>query len=367
MRSSLRIILFFLIAVSCSRGHQEVTLQPGKWDPQVLKALNGLMANPGTGAYAVFDFDQTSIVHDISQALWVYQIEHLRYADAPSHDFLDGIPSPEKEMPGTELSYAAMGHILSSEYFALKARLQAGESLADIRSSSDYLDFRARMNFFLTKIDEQYGTWVSFLWQPGLLAGYTYAEADALIRDAISEHLGLEKLGVERWTSPDGRWDGDVQRGIWVSDEMKDLYKCLEAAGIDVYICSASLEQIVEVLACDTGLGLGIKPERVFGLRFVEGEKVVPEFDPQYKQPNREGKIDCIKTYMAPSYDNADPLLVAGDSNGDVPMLTAFPGMKRGLIIDVGRSPDTPIGQLAVRAREDHNTGVYLLQPSFER
>lgn len=367
MRRFLRLVLFLLIVASCSRGHQTVALQEGKWAPEVREALNNLMASPGKDAYAVFDFDQTSIVHDISQALWVYQIEHLRYADAPAHDFLDGIPSPDEEMSGTGMSYAAMGRAMSSEYMTLRSRLDAGESIETIRLSSDYLDFRARMNIFLTKMDEQYGSWVSYLWQPGLLAGYTCAEADALIRDAISEHLGLEKLGVERWTSPDGRWDGDVQRGIWVSDEMKDLYKCLEAAGIDVYICSASLEQIVEVLACDSGLGFGIAPERVFGLRFVEGEKVVPEFDPQYKQPNREGKIDCIKAYMAPSYDNAAPLLVAGDSNGDVPMLTAFPGMKRGLIIDVGRSPDTPIGQLAVRAREEHNAGVYLLQPSFER
>ena len=367
MRRTLRTILVLLIAVSCSRGQHTVSLQEGKWAPEVREALNDLMANSGNSAYAVFDFDQTSIVHDISQALWVYQIEHLRYADAPAHDFLDGIPSPEAMMPGTGLSYAGMGQILSEEYAALKARLDGGERLTSIRESDDYLDFRARMNVFMMKIDEQYGSWVTYLWQPGLLAGFTMSEADALIRDAISDHLGLEKLAVERWTSPDGLWDGDVQRGIWVSPEMKDLYKCLNAAGIDVYICSASLESIVEALACDETLGFGMNPDRVYGLRFVAGEKIIPEFDPAYKQPNREGKIDCIKAYMAPGYDNAGPLLVAGDSNGDVPMLTAFPSMRRGLIIDVGRSAESSIGQLAVRAREENNAGLYLLQPSFER
>ena len=366
MRRFLGVVLFLLIVASCSRGHQTVALQDGKWAPEVRESLNNLMANHGKDAYAVFDFDKTSIVHDISQALWVYQIEHLRYADAPAHDFLDGIPSPDEEMSGTGVSYAAMGRAMSSEYMTLKSRLDDGESLETIRQSDDFLDFRARMNVFLTKMDEQYGSWVSYLWQPGLLVGFTRAEADALIRDAISEHLGKEKLGVERWTSPDGRWDGDVQRGIWVSPEMKDLYKCLEEAGIDVYICSASLESIVEVLACDANLGFGIEPERVFGLRFVAAERIVPEFDADYKQPNREGKIDCIKAYMAPSYGGADPLLVAGDSIGDVPMLTAFPAMRHGLIIDVGRSPESPIGQLAVRAREEQNAGLYLLQPSFE-
>ena len=80
-----------------------------------------------------------------------------------------------------------------------------------------------------------------------------------------------------------------------------------------------------------------------------------------------EGKVDCIKAYMAPAYGNADPVLVAGDSNGDVPMLTAFPDMKQGLIIDVGRSETSGIGQLASRARMEGNAGIYILQPSFEK
>ena len=52
----------------------------------------------------MFDFDQTSIVHDISQALWVYQIEYLRFADAPIHNFLDGVPTPESLMPGISVT-----------------------------------------------------------------------------------------------------------------------------------------------------------------------------------------------------------------------------------------------------------------------
>jgi hypothetical protein len=70
---------------------------------------------------------------------------------------------------------------------------------------------------------------------------------------------------------------------------------------------------------------------------------------------------------MAPAYGFAGPVLVAGDSNGDVPMLTAFPDTWHGLIIDVGRSPESSIGQLAAQARFERNRGRYLLQPSFER
>lgn len=366
-KNTLSIFLFLILALSCSRTPQAIQLQEGKWDPQLRIGLNELMATCGKGSYAVFDFDQTTIVHDISQALWVYQIEHLRFASAPDHNFLDGIPTPEDEMPGARISFEEMGEVLSAEYRSLRGSLDAGQSLDAVRASETYLDFRARMCSLMEAMDQEYGNWVTYLWQPGLLAGFTETEARELIEDALAEQLGREKLAVEPWLSPDGEWGGDVMRGIWVSPEMKDLYQCLKAAGIDTYVCSASLEMIVEVLACDPERGFGLPAEQVYGLRFTQGERIIPEFDTQYKQPNREGKVDNIKAYIAPAYGNAGPVLVAGDSNGDVPMLTAFPDMRHGLIIDVGRSPESAIGQLATQARETGNTGIYLLQTSFER
>lgn len=64
-------------------------------------------------------------------------------------------------------------------------------------------------------------------------------------------------------------------------------------------------------------------------------------------------------------HGNADPVLVAGDSNGDVPMLTSFSGTVHSLIIDVGRRPESQIGRLAAQAREQGNKGRYMLQPNF--
>ena len=147
------------------------TIEGGKWAPQVRDELNELLTNSGSGSYAVFDFDQTSIVHDISNVLWVYQIEHLCYADAPAHNFLDGIPTPEEQMKGKDITYAEMGSILASEYKAMADRLNAGESIETVRESDVFLDFRARMVTLMAAMDEQWGSWVTYLWQPGLLAG----------------------------------------------------------------------------------------------------------------------------------------------------------------------------------------------------
>ena len=78
-------IIITLCVLACCRPAAQ--LEPGSLDTHVRESLNALMASAEPGGYAVFDFDKTSIVHDVSQALWVYQIEHLRYADAL---FLDG-------------------------------------------------------------------------------------------------------------------------------------------------------------------------------------------------------------------------------------------------------------------------------------
>jgi hypothetical protein len=42
------------------------------------------------------------------------------FADAPIHNFLDGIPEPEALMPATETTYAEMGRILSKEFEATR-------------------------------------------------------------------------------------------------------------------------------------------------------------------------------------------------------------------------------------------------------
>lgn len=351
-----------VLALACGKKPQ--LLGPGSWDPYVRESLNALLTSK-SGCYAVFDFDKTSIVHDISQALWVYQIENLRYADAPSHQFLDGIPDPARLIPGSIVSFAKMGEMLEMEYTLLSNFRKEGQDWEELRASVLYQDFRARMVSLLEGMDQVFGEHISYLWMPGLLAGYTEEEARGIVREAVREHLGADKLAVQEWRSPDGRWGGLVERGIYFSPEMKDLYRCLAANKIDAYVCSASLELIVEVLACDPDLGPGLPPERVFGLRFVPSERLVAQFDPTYVQPIGPGKVSCIKSWMAPSYEGRGPILVGGDSNGDVPMLTAFDDMVCGLIIDVGRSLTSPIGELTALARSCDSR--YLLQPAFAK
>ena len=338
------------------------------WDKDVYKSLNALIVDhAGKNDYAVFDFDKTTIVHDVSNALLVYQVENLKFADAPSHSFLDGIDDKDAILKGAEISSREMGDTLKAEYNRMKARLSDGESMDSIRVSDDYLDFRARFISFMVALGKTFPEEVWYAWMPGLLTGMTTEEAKELISEAIDDQLGEDKLVVEEWTSPDGRWGGPVEKGIFLPEEMKDLYAALNDNGIDTYICSASLELIVETLACDSVRGLALSPEQVYGLRFVDSPRIVAKYDSEYKQPIKEGKVECIKTYIAPQYGERGPVLVGGDSNGDVPMLTSFDDTRASLIIDVKRNPESSIGQLAAKAKSEDNEGRYLLQPAFAK
>ncbi len=338
------------------------------WDKDVYKSLNALIVDhAGKNDYAVFDFDKTTIVHDVSNALLVYQVENLKFADAPLHSFLDGIDDKNAILKGAEISSREMGDTLKAEYNRMKARLSNGESMDSIRVSDDYLDFRARFISFMDALGKTFPEEVWYAWMPGLLTGMTTEEAKDLISEAIDDQLGEDKLAVEEWTSPDGRWGGPVEKGIFLPEEMKDLYAALNDNGIDTYICSASLELIVETLACDSVRGLALSPERVYGLRFVDSPRIVAKYNSEYKQPIKEGKVECIKTYIAPQYGDRGPVLVGGDSNGDVPMLTSFDDTRASLIIDVKRNPESSIGQLAAKAKSEDNEGRYLLQPAFAK
>ncbi|MBQ5972231.1 MAG: haloacid dehalogenase-like hydrolase [Prevotella sp.] len=361
-------IMLAIIGICYFTLLDEVAFSKKDWDKDVYKSLNALIVDhAGKNDYAVFDFDKTTIVHDVSNALLVYQVENLKFADAPSHSFLDGIDDKDAILKGAEISSREMGDTLKAEYNRMKARLSNGESLDSIRVSDDYLDFRARFISFMDALGKTFPEEVWYAWMPGLLTGMTTEEAKDLISEAIDDQLGEDKLAVEEWTSPDGRWGGPVEKGIFLPEEMKDLYAALNDNGIDTYICSASLELIVETLACDSVRGLALSPERVYGLRFVDSPRIVAKYDSEYKQPIKEGKVECIKTYIAPQYGDRGPVLVGGDSNGDVPMLTSFDDTRASLIIDVKRNPESSIGQLAAKAKSEDNEGRYLLQPAFAK
>ncbi len=336
-------LLLPVLLVSCAP-----VLERGEWEEDTYNALCAVLKDKSLkGGYAVFDCDNTTVLHDVTHTLMIYQIENLMFADAAECKFLYGLPRTDFPLEGLGLTADEMGERLSGQYRALRAMLDGGMSIEDVRGTSEYLDFRAGFLALYDAIGDSYEYGELCLWEPMLFNGLPREAA----LESLKYWLSQGRAWNEEWVSTDGRFHGTAQKGLVLTQDMKNLYNALRRAGITPYICSASLEWLVEALACDPENGLGMAPEEVFGVRFSDGG-----YDPAYVQPFKEGKVSCIDSLIAPGHGGVQPVLVAGDSSGDVAMLTAYPDMKVGLIMNQHRGGE-------IEALADRDDGVYYSQP----
>ena len=339
--------IVFLIGLIVLTGACTAPIERGGWEEEPYNALCEVLGDKSLrGGYAVFDCDNTTVLHDVTHTLMLYQIENLRFSIAPEHNFLDGLPATDFVLEGLGVTAEEMGKTLSEEYYALKKEF----------SDSLYLDFRARLLSMYYAVSSNYDYATLCLWEPSLAAGFSAEELNALGTESIEYWLAKGEVWREDWVSPDGRFRARAQKGLVLTDDMKGLYKALKRSKITPYICSASPEWLVEILACEVPDGLRLDPDQVFGLRFLENPDGSWSYDEDYPQTMRQGKVDCIDSLIAPRHEGREPVIVAGDSSGDLAMLKAYPGMRVGLIMNQFRGGE-------IEALANSHDGRYVGQP----
>lgn len=353
---------------SCSR----TVLPEGAWEKSNHDKLNALILSEGVRSrsydadnrpYAVFDFDNTTIINDVEMSLMYYQIKNLRFKLKPEemHDALtDCLPDADVKIHG-ELTAAMLAADVEADYRQLYEQYigkypdpeteEAQEALKQLMDTDVYKDFCAKLSTMYIDIENTYDYSVCCLWILKLYNGFTYEELAELTKESCAYFTAMDGVHEVVWESPDmgvcGQMTVSHMEGIKLTDEMKSLYNTLKDNGFDVYICSASLEAVVEAMACDPAYGLNMDPEYVYGLRLADdGSGVINAwYDPAYVQTFKQGKTAAIKALMAPAHNGEGPDLVGGDSNGDYNMLTDFDDLKVRLIINCGNGGN--IGRLA--------------------
>ena len=340
------------------------TLEKGNWAPRTYEALSSMIELYGKGSpsydkscppYAVFDYDNTTIMNDIAVSTFVYQIENLDFKFTPGElplalgEALSDLDVALNTSDTTRVhTPRTMIEQLQRDYEVLYPfRERAGfgkaipaEELSRMHSLPEYLDFRARLYSLSLGIDRTLDVGTSCAWIVGPFHGMSVEEMQECVRRNVDNALSLESIYSETWTTPDGLLNVSVRKGMVLPKENIDLYNTLRRNGFRVYICSASLEELVEAMACSPKYGLGMREEDVYGIRmksFPDG-KVHAVLDSSYAQTYREGKTECIRTLIAPSNCGNGPSLVGGDSSGDYSMLTSFDDLRVGLIFNVGSS-----------------------------
>lgn len=305
------------------------------WTDEVYEALLKTISEAPEDSYAVFDFDNTTIINDISMTLMVYMVENLRFV-FPKEEafkyFTAFLPDIDCQLKGVGKSARELASTMSEDYAFLQDALKEQQSpnstqcskqsqqansthcskqsqqspiLKQLQSTEQWKSLKENLLLLNEGIENtfDYDTWCQ--WMPALFSGMSYDELAAITKESVDYWMSRSELILPQ--------------------ESLHLIQALRRKGIDVYICSASLEAIVEAMACDPKYGLNFPEEKVFGIRLKDKETVGGAFDEDYQQTYLEGKVACINRFMRPEHGGKDPILVAGDSGGDLAMLTAFP------------------------------------------
>jgi len=319
----------------------------GNWAPATRARIQAVIdANANQGRYVVFDFDNTSVIFDVQEALLMYQIENLIFKFTPAEvkGILEtGIEPSQinavmgKSVDGKEVKASDLVADLVSDYTWLYNNyegLNGDKSLDYVHASNQYQDFEAKIRFMYDNMGDTFGHAVSYPWVTYLFTGMTPDEVQELATASHKYWSTYGRYASETITSPlelpgkAGVVSTSYITGVTFTDELRDLYATLMANGIDVYIVSAS--PIDTILAANECMGYGVPEERVFAMRNKLGAdgKYINEYDydwggkGMYAQTQGEGKSTIITNFIAPKYDNVGPLMVFGDSAGDMNMMT---------------------------------------------
>lgn len=373
-------------ALAKSEAKDLSVLDPAKWSARNHAVLSRFIARHGAAArakktgrpYAVFDWDNTAIMNDTEEALFMHQINTLSFKLSPK-EFGDivrqNVPAGPftadyKNSEGRVVTLEDIAADLDADYAWLHANyiaIKGGRTIESIRETPQFLDFRAKLYYAYEAVNDTHGVNVGYPWVVYFLANMTVDEVTALTEQSNDLNLGAGLVRTT-YTSPaatPGR-SGVVSvkhfHGLRLTTEIASLMSALRANGIDVYVCTASLEHVVGVFASLPKYGFHVPRANVLGLRMEEqGGVLVNQYRKDWPLTWGPGKSAVIRRELV-QRKGYGPVFVAGDSDGDYDMLRDFEDTKLGLIVN--RLKKGKIGELSQLAAASVNASEprYLLQ-----
>lgn len=300
--------------------------------------------------FAVFDWDNTSIIGDVEETLLYYIITHLAFKmdpdelvgvikkNVPGDNFEEKFNNLDGEPVNIDLLASDIQESYGKLYGTAKS-LGGDIDLEDLVETNVYKEFTSKMFYRYKAVRARSDAREDYCWMSFLLTNYTTEEVYDLCQEAFT-YVKKETPRRVNFISPDietsaGRVEISIFVGLGDIDEMAKLYKDLEANGIDVYIVSASFIDIVRAFATSGANAYGFDKDKVLGLRLEKDKdgKIIPSLDPAYSPTLKEGKVETINDLIK-NTNNYGPIMVGGDSDGDYAMLTSFDQTELGLIID---------------------------------
>jgi hypothetical protein len=379
--------LVFPAAATSSTSSTATTLERGNWAPRNFDAINALIAkhssdhspDDAAAAYAVFDWDNTSIINDVTDKLFLYQIDPLAYRLTPDEFaqnlvrtvpgglFKESIVNDAKQ----RVSLEDIAADISADYTYLHANYQglAGtKTLEEITNTAQFQDFKAKLYFLLEAIIDTHGKEIAYPWEIFFVDNMTEEEFRVLAQDSIRHQMGAEisKHTVQSPASLPGR-AGVVSisyaDGLRTVPEIYNLMHTFLDNGVDVYVVSAGFEPLVEAIASSPDYAYNVPVDKVFGLRLEQDPNgaYLPEYKNDYPFTYGSGKPEVIHKEISRKHEGRDPVFVAGDSGSDIGNFTELPGMELGVVVNYLATGELgKISKEAANAIETDNTRFVL-------
>ena len=367
-------------------------IKKGAWDERVYQAINKLIETHGKDnpsydinhkPFAVFDWDNTSIIGDVEEVLLYYMITNLTFK-MEVEEFYELIRKNVDTKPYGKNHANLEGNLINIDVLSADIKVayqfiydnyekfKGSMSLEEVKETDYYKEFVAKM-FYRYKVSSYADDAEDpYCWMSYLLKNYTKDQVMELGARAY-KIMKKEPIRVETFTSPtieskSGRIEIEYFVGIRELEEMANLYKALEENGIDVYIVSASFIDIVRTFATSEDNSYKMDEKKVLGLRLkrLGDGRILPAIDKSYPISIREGKVATIDKLIK-NANNYGPVMVGGDSDGDFAMLTTYPDTEVALLVH--RENDGKITSLRNQAWQDSpryfSQGRNLLQGKF--
>ncbi|MCU9949937.1 haloacid dehalogenase-like hydrolase [Pseudomonas sp. PDM13] len=189
------------------------------WPAPAAKQLDALIAaNANKGAYAVFDMDNTSYRYDLEESL-------LPFLEAK------GVLTREKLDPSLKLI-----------------------PFKDVKGHKESLN---SYYYRLCELDDL----VCYPWVAQVFSGFTLRELKGYVDELLASGKPV----------PATYYEGDEVKTIEINPPklftgQQELMNKLRENGIEVYIMTAALEELVRMVAADPKYGYNVKPENVIGV-----------------------------------------------------------------------------------------------------
>lgn len=335
-----------------------------KWDPFVFQRLTETIQaanskNTGDKAdseYVVFDFDNTTIVHDIEDHLMMYMVDHLAYKMTPEEfyevlttgpmNFNQPIFSNSHNL-ATYIDLAndiiTQYQVLYTDYIALPENERI--PLDQVKELEQFIEFSAKLRLYYQLVGDEFprtpGENSPIYW----FKGYTVDEFKqlslAVFNDALEKPLSVRRLfSSQHIKSKVGKVEATFEEGIRVPEEIIQLWETLKANKIEVYVISASPIDLVRSIA--TNEPFNLDPSSVYGMCYDVDENGVIDsgLEAGTYITKGLGKVEVIKYFLEADHKK-EPLMLFGDSMGDYPMMTQLPFAKLSILFNRYSSDQT--------------------------